>query len=61
MKASGVVFTPTHKGTVTAAWNRVIAGIEKVLSMWNARGLPTLMQKAQTLDVCALSKAWYLA
>jgi hypothetical protein len=61
VKAFGVVFTPTHKGTVSASWDRVIAGIEKVLSMWQARGLPTLRQKAQALEVYALSKAWYLA
>jgi hypothetical protein len=61
VKAFGVVFTPTHQETVVASWERVIAGIEKVLNMWQARRLPTLRQKAQALEVYGLSKAWYLA
>jgi hypothetical protein len=61
VKAFGVVFTPTHQETVAASWERVIAGIEKVLNMWQARRLPTLRQKAQALEVYGLSKAWYLA
>jgi hypothetical protein len=61
VKAFGVVFTPTHKGTVAASWDRVIGGIEKVLHIWQALSLPMLRQKAQALEIYALSKAWYLA
>jgi hypothetical protein len=39
----------------------VIGGIKKVLNVWQASGLPTLCQKAQALEVYALSKAWFLA
>ncbi len=39
----------------------MIGGIEKVLNVWQARGLPTLCQKAQALEVYALSKAWFIA
>jgi hypothetical protein len=60
-KAFGVVFTPTHRGTVAASWDCFIWGIERVLHIWQARFLPTLMQKAQALEVYALSKAWHLA
>jgi hypothetical protein len=34
MEASGVLFTPTHNDMLAASWDRVIAGIEKVISMW---------------------------
>jgi hypothetical protein len=60
VKAFWVVFTPAHKGTVVASWNRIIAGIEKMLIVWQACGLPTIRQKAQALKVNALSNAWYL-
>jgi hypothetical protein len=56
-KAFGVVFTPKHRGTVAASWDHFIGGIERVLHIWQAKFLPTLMQKVQALEVYALSKA----
>ncbi len=46
---------------MTASLDRVIAGIKKVLGMWQAQGLPTLRQEVHALEVYALSKAWNLA
>jgi hypothetical protein len=41
---------------MAASWDQVINGIEQVLNIWQARSLPTLRQKAQALEVYALSK-----
>jgi hypothetical protein len=60
-KVYGVTFAATYRDTVAASWDRVIGGVERTLALWMARRLPTLCQRAQALEVYALSRAWYLA
>jgi hypothetical protein len=60
-KVLGVVVTPVCTTSVSASWELVVAGVERVLLEWAARRLPTLRRRARALDTFALSKAWYLA
>jgi hypothetical protein len=53
--------TPVFATSVSASWELVAAGVERVLLEWAARRLPTLRQRARALETFALSRAWYLA
>jgi hypothetical protein len=53
--------TPVFATSVSASWELVAAGVERVLLEWAARRLPTLRQRARALETFALSKVWYLA
>jgi hypothetical protein len=60
-KVFGVTYTPVFSSTVSVSWDRVAAGVERVLQIWSARRLPTLRQRSLAVETFALSKAWYLA
>jgi hypothetical protein len=60
-KVLGVMVTPVFATSVSASWELVTAGVERVLLEWAARRLPTLRQRARALETFALSKVWYLA
>jgi hypothetical protein len=59
-KVFGVTYTQVFNSTVSASWDRVAAGVERVLQMWSARRLPTLCQRSLVVESFALSKVWYL-
>ncbi len=59
-KVFGVTYTPVFNSTVSVSWDRVAAGVERVLQMWSARRLPTLRQRSLAVETFALSKAYTL-
>jgi hypothetical protein len=61
VKVLGFIISPIFSLTIQLSWDYVLSGTERTFGFWRTLRLETLQQRVQALEVCILTKAWFVA